>query len=220
MEHRTRECMKDALKFCAMKGMKIAFSETFSSNLARSRNSQVDEARKAGADYMVFIDDDMTFDSDSLYNLWRLEEDIVSGLTVRKMYPNKPSCNNINPETGKHDVIPDIPPQGLISVDAVGTGFLMIKMSVYDRIDAASAGTLCVDAKNGKPYYAFAPKGESVTGEDYFFCAKARVAGIRPKVDCGLIIGHLGPYPFTIYDYRLGLDIEKEKAKELGKVEK
>jgi hypothetical protein len=200
MERRTRQCLKDAIKFMAVKGLGVAFAETFSANLARNRNRMVDEAQQANADYLMFIDDDMTFDPDSIYNLWLLKEDVVSGLAVGKMYPHKPGAANINPETGKHDIMPHFPPQGLITVDGVGTGFMMIKMMVFDKIT--------------KPYFAFAPNGDDVTGEDYFFCAKAREAGCKIRVDCGSVIGHLGPYAYTIHDYRLGLEIEAERAKE------
>lgn len=205
MEHRTRECLKDAMKYAALKGLGLAFSERFGANLARNRNWLVDQGRKANADYLLFLDDDMTFDADAIYNLWLLKEDVVAGVTVRKMYPHNPHAANRNPETGKCDIKPHFPPQGLINVDAAATGFLMIKMAVFDKIT--------------KPYFAFAPDGDDVTGEDYFFCAKARDAGCQIKVDCGLIIGHLGPYPYTIHDYFLGLEIEKEQAKQKGGAE-
>jgi hypothetical protein len=244
MQAETRECLNQAIAFLADKRVAVAFSDVSSSNLARNRAKSVRNAQEINADYLMFLDDDMVFDADAIYNMWRQKEDILSGVAVKKAYPHTPGASMINLDTGKHDITPHIPPQGIIEVDAVGTGFLMVKMSVFRAV--------------AMPWFGFVPNGlfedyaklhEAVklglgrlangdssddvrarlaevmvdiippqkdrtgtTGEDYYFCARARECGFKIKVDCGVRVGHIGLCPYTIDHYFAVKKLEEEDA--------
>jgi len=230
-----------AFGFMGSKGLKVAYSTTRSSNLPLNRYESVFHARQSGADYLMFIDDDMTFEHDDIYKLWLNKLDIVSGIAVGKKWPHRPGTSMYNPVTDKFDITPAIPPQGLIDVDAVGTGFMMIKMSVFNRVPAPwfsiaphrlfedykklfesarlSLGRL-VDGDDGKDVAArlaevvnslVPPEKDrrGVGGEDYYFCTRAREVGFKVKVDCGVRVGHIGNYPFTIEDHHMAVAVEK-----------
>ena len=70
-----------------------------------------------------------------------------------------------------------------MSVDKVGFGAVLIKMSVFDKIQ--------------QPYFVM----EGELGEDYYFCAKAKKAGFDIWVDTGSVVAHAGTYFYTIKDF-------------------
>ena len=141
----TKACLSAAIAYLEAKKVYVAFSPVRGSNLVRNRFRLVMNAREIGAEHVMFIDDDMIFEPEQIYDMWRQGEDVLSGVAVKKVYPHTPGCALYNPKTDKHDIVPHIPPQGLIEVDAVGTGFLMVKMAVFDKVAA--------------PWFAFAPMG-------------------------------------------------------------
>ena len=62
----------------------------------------------------------------------------------------------------------------LLEVDAVGTGVMLIRSSVFKDI--------------GKPYFYY----EENRSEDIMFCQKCREKGIRIYVDTTIGCGHIG----------------------------
>jgi hypothetical protein len=78
--------------------------------------------------------------------------------------------------------------QGLLEVSRMGFGLVLTQAAVYEKLE--------------KPYFslAYRPQHDDFTGEDVFFCRKAKEAGFTPYIDLGMSqeIGHLGEFSFSL----------------------
>ena len=72
-------------------------------------------------------------------------------------------------------------PQEPFKCFALGTGCMLIKMSVFDKIE--------------KPYFYYGDAGqEGLMSEDVYFCDKAHQAGYDVWCDPTIEVGHVGKY--------------------------
>lgn len=190
----TSDCLASCVQYMGEKGYKVAYNKVTGAALARNRNNCVEEARQANARWLMFIDADMVWKPDWIERLMAHDVDIVSGLCCKK---TAPYTSTVGVKLGnKYNMIDDFPLGELIECDATGTAFLLIKMSVFDKIQ--------------KPYFAFPPNGDGVLGEDLYFCQIAQDAGFKIHVDTDLLVGHLGTYAYTFMHRLAYLDATGE----------
>lgn len=174
-------------------GYSIHFESMRSSNIFTGRQKLAELAVMNEADYLLFIDSDMTFPAESLHQLVCHGKDIVSALAFKKAPPYSPvMAMRLNPEDpySKLTIVKNWVSNTLIEVDGVGTAFMLIKCDVFKKMS--------------KPWFFFHEYEDKsgMLGSDYFFCAKAKdEAKAEVWVDTNLPIGHLGSYPFGIKDY-------------------
>lgn len=164
--------------------------------LYQMRNMAVEEAKKAGSDWLLFADADMTFAPDALERLLAHRLPIVGGLCREKRPPFSAVLYRTQevPE-GLHYYEPFEPNgEGLIEVAGTGCGFLLIAMQVFDAIE---------------PPYFLPQSSTGGIGEDLWFCELARDAGYRIFVDQSVKIGHLTMAEVVDQEGKAGLKIEK-----------
>lgn len=168
--------------------------ETFmvsSSMLVESRHRLVGEAIRWGADYMLWLDADHTFPHDAFCRLWSHNLPIVGCNYPRRHTPTAPTAAKI--DGGLLYTTEEKAVEGLVEPCAhMGFGVCLINMKVFDHLQAHI---------EGKGETSFLPlfemRGElekgGMQGEDVFFFAKLRDAGLTPFIDHGLSweIGHL-----------------------------
>ena len=155
--------------------------------IAEQRNYIVVQAQKNKSDYVLMVDDDMTFPPNTLEKLLAHNKDAIGVKSYSKVLPLCPTVGLMD-ENGKYMHPDNFPfleyPKELFKAYFVGAGVLLIKMSVFEKIE--------------KPYFAFETyeeeelKGMVKNGEDGVFCAKVREAGVEVYCDPTLPIGHLG----------------------------
>lgn len=174
-----------------------------------ARNKAVYQAAQMDADYLMFIDSDMEFPADGIDHLLSLEMDIVGGLYFSRNsdFPIPIILEIKNNTTHKYIKYPQ--DTDLFEVDAVGTGFMLIDMDVFKKIDP--------------PYfYHTTPKEfklnehsfpDNEIGEDVAFCLKAKEAGFKIMCDSSIKLGHIGSKVHTQADYKRWLKEEYEKFK-------
>jgi hypothetical protein len=146
-----------------------------SSIVAMARNNAVERAQAFGADYVLFLDSDMTFPKDTLQRLLKHGKDIVGAVYTKRLPPY----------TLLGDALPaehaDEPPI-LAEMIRLPTGCMLIAMRVFAALP--------------KPYFRFGIDGErgTILGEDYAFCDDVRKAGfaIWADLQLSLEIGHIG----------------------------
>ncbi|MDQ6524325.1 hypothetical protein RB608_11970 [Nocardioides sp. LHD-245] len=165
--------------------------------LAAARNSVAEQflaaADEGTADWLLFIDSDMTFERDALEQLFEHANPetcpIIGGL-----------CYGLDFQTGPFPVVyklvetPDGPmthrpsrldrDTGLLQVDGTGAAFLMIHKSVLIAMR---------ERGYSKAYPWFQETelgGGHPVGEDITFCLRARSLGFPIAVDLDLRIGH------------------------------
>ena len=146
-----------------------------------NREKIVLKALKTNCSHLLFIDSDMKFGSLILQKLLAHDKDIV-GLVYR--LKNKTATPVIYKEKGK--MITDINdvPRKLFKCYAVGTGIMLIKLSVFKKIK--------------RPWFFFGKQDEQHGGygEDIWFCRQAHEAGVDVWVDGMLECGHIGNQVF------------------------
>lgn len=149
---------------------------------AQNRTMAVEGAIKAGSTHIMFIDGDQIFPPDGIARLLGQDKEIIGGnynmrriplISVTKLLGKDGKF--INSSSKKF-------PNKTFKVGAVGTGFCMIDLKVFEKIP--------------KPWFvADFIDGEFMT-EDVYFCNKARSFGIDVWCDPTLDIKHIGDYKY------------------------
>lgn len=153
--------------------------------LASQRHNLVLAARRENASHILFVDADMRFPSDAILRLLEAEVRVVGANCAKRRMPTGPTAANY--VKGKRvPVYTTDDTHGLERVDRVGTGFLLIEMSVFSQIPAPWFETPWVEA------------AEAFMGEDVAFCCKLQQAKIPIFIDHDVSreIGHIGSFEF------------------------
>lgn len=151
-------------------------------DIAIMRNYAVSLAKEQGADYILFLDSDMVYPEETLDQLLSAKKDIIGGIYVKRHTPPKVllQFKSLN-EQKIYDPDNAIEITGNIEkMEASGLGGVLVKMSVFDKIEKPYFQTLLKD--NGVDYI----------GEDITFFRKIKEAGIDAYCDTSLEYGHEG----------------------------
>ena len=156
----------------------------------RLREHIAEQALKAGSDYLMFVDSDMVFPPDGIARLVSQGKPII-GADYNYKYPPKRSVTNVDPSKLKAEQVVEDPrwpghkflnpnnkPKKPFEVRAVGTGFMLIKTEVFQKIP--------------QPWFWFDLKDGHFLGEDVWFCDRAREAGFSVWCDPTVPIEHIG----------------------------
>ena len=116
-------------------GSFVAFNHSRSP--ARGRNELINAAIEQGCTHILFIDDDMAYKPDALLKLLKHDKDIVSGLYLSRAYPHTPLAFDIaNEEDGSAFPMYLLPGKtGLHEIVAAGFGFLLVKTSIFEKLE-------------------------------------------------------------------------------------
>lgn len=168
--------------------VRVGLTNAISSNIAENRNAIVDNARMMGATHILWIDSDQTFPVNGLVRLLAHDKDIACATTCRRKGSDRsPIAVPLKDQTLT-------PYQKLVKMEIVGFPFMLVRMSVYDKLE--------------KPYFAMpARKDTKITtgvsplvGEDEYFCHAVLAAGfdIWCDMELSMEIGHIGSQVFYI----------------------
>ncbi len=186
---KTVKCLMDMLAKTEHEIVPIVATEHYTT--AEGRNYCVWQAMKANCTHILFIDDDMTFPSDTIERLLAHGKEIVGVYSYSRVLP---LCTTVaflgeNGEYLPKDKMGFVTrPEELFKCYTVGMGVALIEMKLFSVIE--------------KPWFAFTTheNGAMLTGEDAHLCLQARKAGIPTWCDPTLPIGHLGDYEFNEID--------------------
>lgn len=160
----------------------LGFEVLRSSVLPSGRQSLAESAIENGVTHTLWIDTDMAFPKDTLYQLAAHGKDVV-GINARSRRPPYPFLAEATPTTR---MVTDKDSTGLQKAHRVGFGLVLIRTEVFKMLDA--------------PFFMFEwlEEKQSFRGEDYYFCEKARDAGISFWVDHDLSkrVGHIGDFAY------------------------
>jgi hypothetical protein len=130
--------------------------------------------RSSGFESLFFLDDDMTPPPWTVLRLLSHNLPIVGALYFQRWPPYRINAGPDWP-LGGHLEMPQLAePPVVRPVEWVGTGALLIRREVFERIP--------------RPWFEYCDDGD---GEDVYFSRKARAAGIPIHCDTGLCVGHL-----------------------------
>lgn len=143
------------------------------SHVAEQRNKV---CREMVGDWVFFLDSDQICAPDTLKRLLSKHQAVVSGLIAARHSPFSPIAFIKNRQLRWGE----IPTEGLLEVDVVGTGCLLIHRAVLVRVP--------------DPWFEVGKIHSERSGEDTYFSQKARSAGFSLWIDCSKRIGHEGTF--------------------------
>ncbi len=144
-----------------------------------ARNEIIKSAQTNGVEWVFFLDTDVVPPPDAIIRLLNHNLPIVSGVYWTRALPLEPAVWREVPN-GKQ-AIPFTPGQ-MIEADFIGSGCLLIHMSVFDKIE--------------KPYFEWTLSFKDPndfgkgTSEDFDWCKKVRARGYSIKVDTSIQCRH------------------------------
>lgn len=152
-------------------------------SIDRMRNQAAQFALESDCDYLMFVDDDMILQMDTIESLVAADKDIIMAHTYIRGYPYNPMAFKATGTFGSDDYMlthyKDIEDHGdensLVAVDAVGFATVLIKCSLLKRIS--------------KPYFVTTVNST----EDVYFCLKCKqeYPEVTIAVDLKCPTGHL-----------------------------
>jgi hypothetical protein len=214
-------------------GIETKFSFLFNESLiTRARNYLVDEFLRTDFTHMMFIDSDIHFDPNDVVALLALDKDVIGG-----PYPKKSiNWSNIAETARRH---PDLNPRELenlvgeyvfnvvkgtqqfqvsdpLEVMEIGTGHMMIKRGVFDKMKDAYPQIKYKPDHVGQAHFdgsryihayfdtvidtadsCVGGGSERYLSEDYMFCQMWRKIGGQVWLCPWMKTQHIGTYAFT-----------------------
>lgn len=152
--------------------------------IAENRNYIAVQALNNNSEYLLMIDDDMTFESETLDKLIAVDKPIC-GVAYHPRYETGQIIKFLD-ETHmvKLEDSDDPKYKKPFQCHATGTGIILIKCEVFKKVP--------------RPWFAFEyfETGQCKLGEDWYFCEKAKKYDIPTWCDPTIKVGHLGDREF------------------------
>jgi len=165
--------------------------------ITRGRNNLMAKMMSnTNATHFMFIDADIRFEPDSIFQMLVYEKEVIGGLYPKKSIPTNYVIN----------LLPQTQIQGdIFTVDTMGTGFLLFQRSVYEQLCEAHPETKYVDdvglGKQYEPFmYAIFDVGIDHKGhylsEDWMFCRRWQKLGGQIWAHSKVLLNHCGHYEY------------------------
>lgn len=183
-----------ALRMAAKLGIDIEiYTGPGTAILPRVRNRLVAKAMEDKCDWIVFIDDDIGFNAEDFFKLFRHGVDIVAAAPAKRhhRWDEQPAAVAKFPKgniVGMHTEV-----GRLWKMDAVATGFMAIRSTVIDKLEAITRPYVTEGVKVRDWFWLdmIQIDGETTDeGEDYNFCRKAKAVGVECWVDPDIRVRH------------------------------
>lgn len=198
----TEPCFTSFLRFILMAsrmGLQWSLDTMVNESLVtRARNNLMAKMMtNTAATHFMFIDADIRFQPESIFQMIAADKDVIGGLYPKKTLPIQ-YVINVQPGT---QIIND-----LFEVDTMGTGFMMFKRQVYEKLIAAHPETKYVDDVGlGKQYepnmYSIFDTEIDERGhylsEDWTFCRRWQKLGGKIHAHSKVLLNHSGHYEFA-----------------------
>jgi hypothetical protein len=166
--------------------------------VTRARNNLMAKMMtNKAATHFMFIDADIRFQPESILSMIAHDKDVIGGLYPKKALPVN-YVINLKPET---KIQGDI-----FTVDTMGTGFLLFKRHVYEKlIDAHPECKYVDDVGLGKQYEPMMysifdvqidERGHYLS-EDWLFCRRWQKLGGEIWAHSKVLLNHVGHYEYA-----------------------
>lgn len=163
--------------------------------VSRARNSLSSAFLKTDCTHLLFIDCDLEFSGEQIARLLEHDKDIVAGF-----YPKKKDGPHI--EWVCNSLTNDPLPSGLQEVRYMGTGFMLIKRCVFERMIERYGGEIAFSPDHSPnttewDFWAVGPykypdgKVRHLS-EDWYFCQRWIDMGGQIYGDTRVILKHIG----------------------------
>jgi len=209
---------------CQGNGVDVHFSFMFNESLiTRARNSLASTFLKTECTHLMFIDSDIRFRADDVIHMIRADKDVLCGIYPKKeinWYQVKAAMDRGVPfdqlknHTGSFvvnlvDYVGEVTvPIGIpVEIFNGGTGFMLIKREVFEKMDAVvpsysndviDLGGMMKQSEPIKEYFttSIEPGTNRLLSEDYHFCRTWREMGGKVYAAPWCQLAHIGTYAF------------------------
>jgi hypothetical protein len=166
--------------------------------VTRARNNLMAKMMtNQSATHFMFIDADIRFQPESILQMMACDKEVIGGLYPKKALPVNYVINLKRETKVQGDIF---------TVDTMGTGFLLFKREVYEKLCAAHPECKYVDDVGlGKQYeptmysifdVAIDEKGHYLS-EDWLFCRRWSALGGEIWAHGKVLLNHIGHYEFV-----------------------
>jgi hypothetical protein len=208
----------------SMRGYQVALSMMFNESLiTRGRNALAHQFLKTDFTHLLFIDADIRFDPEQVALLFDAHKDVICGIypkkeinwhSVEQAVKAGVPTDQLKHHTGSwvinlvnYQATVDVPQNEPLEVWAGGTGMMLIKREVFEKMKEWVPSYLndVVDLHNTMQpreriaeYFATSiePGTERLLSEDYHFCRVWRENGGQIYAAPWMDLGHVGTYVF------------------------
>lgn len=184
--------------------------------IPRARNTLTAKFLESDCTHLLFIDSDLVFSGDQIRRLLDHDKDVVAGF-----YPKKKDGPDIEWVCNVFNGVQPVTDDGLQRIDYAGTGFLLIKRAVFERMIATYGPHIKYhpDPRPQDVEYDFWPVGvypsaadrqlpkvaerwQNRTGrylsEDWYFCQRWLDLGGEIHGDTRVILKHIGAATYPL----------------------
>lgn len=220
-----KSCL-DLQGLCMQYGVEVKFSFLFNESLInRARCYIADEFMRSDCTHMIFIDSDIGFNPLDIIAMLALDKEVIGGTYSKKCL----KWSNIKKAVLKNPTISDgdlseisgdlvfNPVEGtkqfnvseLVEVMELGTGFLMIRRSAYEKFNKAYPENFYLPDHVGSEFFSgnreicayfnvsIDPESRRMWSEDYYFCQKVRKIGVKIWLCPFIQLSHQGFYSYS-----------------------
>jgi len=166
--------------------------------ITKARNTLVADFLSSDAEAMLFVDADVVISDDAVLRLFALSigKDITAGIYPRRGSDRKFFLDYYLDENGGLE----FDENGLLRVQRIGTGFMMIQRHVLETMVANHPEWSYANNVNNRTDCALFDLGVfngEYYGEDYLFCDRATADGFTVFLDPSISLPHVGSEKFS-----------------------
>jgi hypothetical protein len=177
-------CLAEMIKLNTMNDIDTHVFMDASTILLTQRERLATEAVNLGAEYLLWLDSDITFPATTAIRLMAHDEPVVACNYIRRQLPAKGVAYEVIGNW--NNPLPFDIYNHLVEVQGVGMGCMLMRTEIFSQIP--------------KPWFEFgwSPESNDHLGEDMILCQKMSQAGYTVKIDTNLSmeLRHLGTWAF------------------------
>lgn len=148
-----------------------------------NREQIVEEALSKDCTHVFFVDSDMAFGPDTLRRLLDQRVPIVGATYHYRRLPLENTVKIMGPDGNPMALPADQMPTQPFEAYAVGAGCFLVERQVFQTVP--------------RPWFSFDHTEQGlITGEDVWFCKRARASGFPVWADPTLGVRHIGDYGY------------------------
>lgn len=159
-------------------------------DIARARNTAAGYMlRETQIPWLLFIDMDIVFTPEHVELLFESDEPIVGGVYHMKNGKRQPCVVGLPEAEYPSDDV-----KKRVSVKRIGTGFIRIHRSVFEKLTETADPYTSYDGKKQWRFFPTPIVDDELLTEDWGFCDLARDAGFSIMMDARIQLGHEGTH--------------------------
>lgn len=185
----------------------------------RGRDRAAAALLENGFSHLLFLDADIEFKPEDVIRLLAADKDLIVGAYRKKNERNEFAISFL-PDACEH--LEECPETHAVKIARAGTGFMMIKRGVFEKMAAAMPQIEYEDHSNGgtdvrimHAFFEHVIVNRRRWSEDYTFCERARSIGVDVWLDPYIELGHWGGHVWrgSILEFLNAVDdVKAEKS--------